>query len=293
MLLQEWAAGLHPDLQLTFTSGSQGEREGLYVHNYRVELVYLRTAFRKAERFVPGLGYQLLDVLGCTALGFNPIWTPSNLYWNNVWRNWYESETDEELREALKEEYFADSDEPRADGELPFPGPQQFIDDMDGMPADAINPKLGNHKSSTLWSSGKLRALAAGGCPPAMRELLLAMAQCVEFKDAGYPMAGRIDNQAEWENADVCYFVRWSPKDQLDKWLDNMIQEQWEDGLGTDAILVFEPDWPTVGRNGKKRRTLVELEAAFDNVVAFIEGASMHIWCMDQLCCAIGAVKGK
>lgn len=271
-LVEKWARSLHGDLRLDVSGGSRpGASGALVLHMAGQREVFLQPAFERANAALEGLGWRLVDTLEQLS-GHNPVVTPFDLFWRLCYDNWYEAKTDKEFKKVLAELF----DEGEASAELDRPGPDSYWKDFPGLPRDDVLRRQGWRRRK-LWSGRTCKRHAKGISDPWTRELLAAMADAAGFASRHLTPVFHVQpNDADWQQCPLAYWVRWKKGDRMTHWLDVAYDDSWNNGVGTDATLVYDCPSP---RHYKP----ADIQASLDKFVEAAEGCSSHIPVMDRL----------
>lgn len=267
-LIRRWAETLSPDLQLAFSDGyDAADAIGLWSADRAP--VYMQGAFERLQAAVPGAGTELFQCLDLMS-GWNMVMTPKELFQRASYNFWYDEVDQEKFRQAI-----IDNDGEFDEG---MRGPAAFFEDFPGLPAEVVEPKRPRYKARTLAT--RYAKLASEQSDPQLRALLAAISACFKFAGRRHKRVWDLGNSGDWEQAVIAYYIRWSPEDDGDRWVDDVMQYLWDGGTGTDATLVFQPsDMPLKPADQLRR---------WDDLVSCIEGCSAHQQVMDQLFAALG-----
>lgn len=273
-LVNGWARGLNAGLKMNFGMSHYGGQEPSSITVWTVVdySVFLHKAFAKANRHRDGLGLQLLQVLDQMG-GFCPMFAPADVFMRCTYCMWFDCMEEKEYRNELETACEGDPEELEN-----ARGPDAFISDMDGMPAEGIklNVAKNGHYRRPKLKAARFRREALGTRCGWTKKLLAAMADCMQFVENKPTKVWELDNQGEWEQASATFLARWSPEDKMGHWLDLALEQSWNDGMGTDATVLFPMPDP-------RCTSPAELQFEYDKLVRVIEGCSGHIAVMSRL----------
>ncbi|MGH7216103.1 MAG: hypothetical protein ACREIG_02585 [Nitrospiraceae bacterium] len=243
-IVKRWAETLPSDLALTFHGGTYGGGFEVHLTESERPVSFLEPAFVRANSIRDGLGWQLLNALDTMAWSHGLVMTPSSLFDMTSSHRWYGETSDKAFREQYVENNLDGEQPPDSEELASLDGPDSFFEQFPGMPHQVVRPdrqRCRVRKAHQLQDASTYFRLAGRAQSDWECKLLLALSAVSDFKQAKFPTIWDLmgTNGYEFESGSVSYYIRWSHLDDMGYWVDEVMNEIWNNGLAFESVLAF------------------------------------------------------
>jgi PRTRC genetic system protein F len=256
---------------------------------------YFQSAFQRANLIDPKLGYQLWEIVNDIAYGYAMVLTPGSVFDMCAHYMWFGEVIQTEFIEAYKDMNAENGDEETSENQLideieGLEGPDDYVQSFAEMPNGLLGYKKCKKSGKVKKQRWKLHSaleyfkLAGRAKSDWECELYLWMATAIDFIDSKLPTVWDLRSQyygGEFEQASPTYVIRWNDSDEIPRWADQCLEDLWNSGEATDAILISEVD------------QINTTEKSVELLVDVVEACNKHVQLMDQLMKILQAAEGK